>query len=397
MKKIICRLVSLIIILSFTGCGLLNSEKTNTEEDNMSLYYSNLKLRESELSFIYPLKLQNGDYLIPSENGEMYLLTESEWEESLAKRDLLIVDEYYDFQFNYGKQILDFNNGILPDNAMPNFFQTYQNYLYFLADGKIHKINSQDTSDYKIFGFNDIASFFFYRNEIYYIKLKDNVEIYKSDLNGNESELVINCTDSFKKSAKGEIYNVGIINDYLFFLLRENGNFSNNFLFCKCKTDGSESEIWREEKNATLLYYKNRIITADYDLDEEYDDENEQLELNFEIYSCDSKGKITKANDLTINKMISNTDTDSDNYLDIDDIFELLSGITFIENGRGLEIGNGNILVELDFENCSMNFKEFDDCYITYADSSNRYLYKTTIYYDDEGDLSEAIVYFERF
>ncbi len=88
--------------------------------------------------------------------------------------------------------------------------------------------------------------FFFYKDEMYILSSnEDNVSITRADLNGNVLGEVINGGAGFPSARDDELYNIYASGDYLYFIMRQDGRESNIFLYCRCKLDGSDKQVWK--------------------------------------------------------------------------------------------------------------------------------------------------------
>lgn len=266
MKRFVSIFLCIIMCLTFVSCSVNSNqkqvnlkEKYDYSEDYISMYRANNYHIYGELSF-NSVRAKNGKYYFNTGNkrGDIYELTALEFNKSCENRNLMYIDSDWNWVYNYGNKFISSDNS--EDNEI-DLLQTYKNYLYVLIDSSIYKINCDNAEDCsKIYSVNEddyIGTFFFYKDEMYITSSnEDKVVIARSDLNGNILSEVINGGAGFASARDDELYNIYASNDYLYFMMRNDGFESNTFLYCRCKLDGSEKEVWN------ILDVEPAIISA---------------------------------------------------------------------------------------------------------------------------------------
>ncbi len=299
MKKIISIFLCLTICLLFASCSVSQNQEQGKvkdsydySEDYMSMYRANSYHR----GFINTVKSKNGKYYfnignIGYDKCPVYELSALDFNKSCENENLLTYDDIDEYYYNYGKDFFEFAN--LEDcsgDGEIDLIQTYKNYLYVLINSSLYKINCDNAEEYsKIYPVNaedDINTFFFYKDEMYIVSgIEEHCVITKADLNGNVLGEVIHGGDGFPSARDDELYNIYASDDYLYFIMRQDGRESNIFLYCRCKLDGSDKQVWKIEDSEFKFAANEKNIAT---VSRHYDYETGSYSgLDIEIY--DSK------------------------------------------------------------------------------------------------------------
>lgn len=296
MKKILSVVVGLLIVFAFTACSSngttneaaniasetepsLQEQNKDFEEDYMTMYYADQFLTTQNDTL--PKKAENGCYyFVELRSGTRYIyrLTSAEFAKS-CQSSLLWTQRDDSFSWNYGTTFVNLDTLTGFEGGV--FTQIYQNYIYVYGENQnlIYKINCDDPEDIKTIELNfQPDAFFFYDDKIYYVlsieptveNQPDHIAIYQSDLNGSDMKTVIDGADGFANASDDEIYHIYASNGYLYFILRDDGFESNVFLYCRCRLDGTEKEIWRVFDGLSSLVVNDKYVAS---LTMPYDDE----------------------------------------------------------------------------------------------------------------------------
>lgn len=271
MKKFLSAILCLVILFSFSACRLgtdkLDLELQIKNQERFSMY----KCNADEEYSLAPTKALNGKYYFIDfwENEKsIYCLTKAEFSQSSKEKCFSKGEGYGGSQtLNYGNLFKSFDGGKYDYIYQ---LQTYKDYLYVLyrEDGfreisKIYKINMDNPDDCEPVSKSDnINGYFFYNDEIYVVSLSD---VYKMDLNGNNFQTVVNGGTGFKNGENFHIKNIYALNDYLYFVLEDiNQESDKKFLYCRCKTNGTQKEVWQESsKGAALAISEKYVVTIE--------------------------------------------------------------------------------------------------------------------------------------
>lgn len=407
MKKIISIILCVVIVLAFSACsskGNSNQETVNTEnsasnndliknssdsdEDYLSMYKSNQFIMSGDSSVIcyYPLKAENGKYYFFDQYSySIYELTAAEFVKSCGENKLFKIGDAYEEQgsyWEYGKVFYKFPNDVVGNEL---FIQSYKNYIYVLVNSDIYKINCDNSNDVKrIYQSEGNLNFFFYDDEIFILNQDSNYKytLSKGDLNGNNLIQVLDGGQGFANACDDELYNIYVSNGYLYFILRSDGFESNVFLYCRCKIDGSEKEIWNtNDGSMNLAVNENRVaaITNSYDADHNF------YGLKVEIFD---------SNDLSqIKEFTAALDENTEAY----NLFNegLLIPALFNQNNVEFDLcgmssnisGNSSIRIMIDTDNKTVNSSSYSGL-IVRTDLSELFSY------DSSGDETEINLYY---
>lgn len=305
MKKIISIFLCLILCLLFTSCSVSQKEQGNitNEYDYSEDYMSMYRINSSNSGSISTVKSSKGKYYfnignIGHDKCPIYELSALDFNKSCENENFLTYNNRDEYYCNYGKEFFKFANleNCSGDGAI-ELIQTYKNYLYVLINSSIYKINCDNAEDYsKIYPINeddDAGTFFFYKNEMYILSSnEDNVAITRADLNGNVLGEVINGGAGFPSARNDELYNIYASGDYLYFIMRQDGRESNIFLYCRCKLDGSDKQVWKIADSEFKFVANEKNIAT---ISRHYDYELESYTgLDIEIYNSKDLSSIKK-------------------------------------------------------------------------------------------------------
>lgn len=349
MKKTISIFLCLIMCLSFASCSSsLNQEQAKEDygysEDYISMYRANNYQIREEIH-CNAIKAKNGKYYLNLgyAHNDIYELSALEFNKSCENKDLLESNQStYASEYKYGNKFVTFND--LEDDEI-NLIQTYKNYLYVLINSSIYKINCNNSDDIvKIYSADNYdTNFFFYKNEMYIVNYGSIVNVIKADLNGTIISEIVKGGSGFSSARNDELYNIYASDDYLYFLMRNHEFESNTFLYCRCKLDGSEKDVWKiTNKDFNYVANEKNIAIISHSLDYE---NNDCPILNIEIY--DSK-------DLTLIKNFSV------NLINIDDETN-----EWIEESFCLPMLYTQNSIQIDFNYNTYDIKEFHSAIFT--------------------------------
>lgn len=277
MKKTISIILCVAMLFLFSACSLVNNKgKVEIKkQEYYSMYKYNWRIFNENAMECEPVKASNEKYyFIDFWDSEtmIYCLTESEFAKSCMESNFVkIMYEESTYSLNYGNAFKSFGD----EYDYIRCLQTYKNYLYVLLDSDcstIYKIDINNPNNSSlVYQDKNIIGYFFYNDEIYFVKWTSSaIVIEKTDLYGNNPQIIVNGGIGFENARNDEIYNIYASNDYLYFVLRDNGFESNTFLYCRCKTDGTEKEIWEErDESAALAVSEKDIIIMKYFTEED--------------------------------------------------------------------------------------------------------------------------------
>lgn len=316
MKKILSVVVSLLIVFALTACSsnsttdesanvasetesALEEQNKDFAEDYMTMYYADLFLT-AQMDTL-PKKAENGCYyFVELRSGTRYIyrLTSAEFAKSCQSAQLWTQSDE-NFSWNYGTTFVNLDTLTGFDGNV--FTQIYHNYIYVYGENQnlIYKIDCDDPENVTTIQLTFAPySFFFYDDRIYYVQSieptvenqPDHIAIYQSDLNGSDMKTVIDGADGFANASDYEIYHVYASSGYLYFILRDDGFESNVFLYCRCRLDGTEKEIWRVSNENFYLAVNEKYVVS---LTASYDDEAASgLGLTVDIFDVQNLSEV---------------------------------------------------------------------------------------------------------
>lgn len=317
MKKVFAVCLSVMLaVFAFTACSSngttneaaniasetepsLQEQNKDFDEDYMTMYYADQFLTTQNDTL--PKKAENGCYyFVELRSGTRYIyrLTSAEFAKSCQSSQLWTQSDE-NFTWNYGTRFVNLDTLTGFEGGV--FTQIYQNYIYVYGENQnlIYKINCDDPEDVTTIRLTFAPHcFFFYDDKIYYVlsieptveNQPDHIAIYQSDLNGSNTKTVIDGADGFANAKNDEIYHVYASSGYLYFILRDDGFQLNVFLYCRCRLDGTEKEVWRVFDGLSSLAVNDKYVAS---LTMSYDDEVlSGLSLSVKIFDVQNLSEI---------------------------------------------------------------------------------------------------------
>lgn len=286
------------------GTSLQNTESSSNEqnhfdEDYMTMYYANQFLTTQNDTL--PKKAENDCYyFVELRSGTRYIyrLTSAEFAKSCQSSQLWTQSDE-NFTWNYGTTFVNLDTLTGFEGGV--FTQIYQNYIYIYGENQnlIYKINCDDPEDITTIELNfQPDAFFFYDDKIYYVQSIDptlenqpyHIAIYQTDLNGSNKKMLVNGAEGFANACDREIYHIYASSGYLYFILRDDGFESNVFLYCRCRLDGTEKEIWRVSDGGFSLAVNEKYVAS---LIPSYSDDSKSgISLNVKIFDVQNLSEI---------------------------------------------------------------------------------------------------------
>lgn len=372
MKKITSIILCALILIAFNACSsndinnssveditsqnLDTNEYADLNEDYLSMFRSNYVIFSGENNYLLnytPYKDSNNNYYFYDVyTNSIYKLSELQFEKSCSEEKLWQLGDNLEngSLWSQGEIFFKFNN------EMQNVIvQIYKDNLYVSWNNQnLYKISCSDPSDAKLINTErNFLSYFFYNDEIYFIDMysdsdgseSNSFSIYKTNLNGENISVVLSGGNGFANASDNEIYNVYISSDYIYFVLREDGYESNIFLYCRCKLDGSEKEVWKiNDGNIGLAVNESNIaVISTY----KNNDSNLDNTINIEIFNPINLEKIDSFSVVADETSYSYFAEDAINFPMLyykNHIYALLSNQSYID---GSIFGN-KIIINID-------------------------------------------------
>lgn len=377
MKRVFSIILCILILFAFNACSSNNSDNESTvqemtslnsdtnksenlDEDYLSMFRSNQLIfcgdssGDSYLLKYTPYKDSDDNYyFFDVYTNSIYTLSAAEFAKSCSEEKLWQMGDNLEngILWSHGETFFKFNA------EMQNVFvQIYKDNLYVSGDGQnLFKISCSDSSDYEQINLGrDFSTYFFYNDEIYFIDMYGGesgvFSLYKTDLQGNNLSVVLNGGEGFANASNDEIYNVYISNDYLYFVLREDGFESNIFLYCRCKLDGSEKEIWKiNDGNLGLTANDNNVAVV---VTNQNTENNNGYVINVNTFNSDSLEEADSFSVSTDDEVCLNMSCNAMLYSN-GSIDAYITGQSY----DGSLISNN---IKINFENQTINVQSYD-------------------------------------